>query len=109
MARMVRTAAQPTMARPGPISAQRVPAMMAIAATAKAPAGTGREVHALHAADHEALRDQVPDAHPVREPREADRKRPGSLQPWVTIATRAARCRATMISARRPNSSIGRH
>jgi len=34
---------------------------------------------------------------------------PAASRPWVTIATRAARCRATMIPARRLNSSIGRH
>jgi hypothetical protein len=34
---------------------------------------------------------------------------PAASKPWVIIATRAARCRATMIPARRLNSSIGRH
>jgi hypothetical protein len=32
-----------------------------------------------------------------------------ACRPWVIIATRAARCRATMIPARRLNSRIGRH
>jgi hypothetical protein len=34
---------------------------------------------------------------------------PAASRPWVTIATRAARCLATMTPARRLNSSIGRH
>ena len=34
---------------------------------------------------------------------------PAACRPWVIIATRTARCLATMVPARRLNSSIGRH